>query len=290
MALIVFLNIKGGVAKTTTVIGVAEALAAMGRRVLVIDADHQCASSDLLLGEARFTQADSRQRTLHDLLAAMLEDDFHPDQFKAYVAPEASNVTALRPKMAALPCSFRINDFDTNMAKARKSADPAAFQSTWTKRVGAFSRWVSQNFDHALVDCPPSLARQVRFLLRAADGYVVPCIPDRISVRGALWLQDRMEKSSIKTRPLGVAWTLYREQNKNHKTMVGMVDAMAGRAGKFKELPRPFKTIIPNATAIVSAAERESPASTLAQKYSPEFASKFHELAREIEARAVATR
>ena len=54
MPIIVFLNIKGGVAKTTTAVGVAEAFGWIGRRVLVIDADHRRASSELLLGEHRF--------------------------------------------------------------------------------------------------------------------------------------------------------------------------------------------------------------------------------------------
>jgi len=45
------LNLKGGVAKTTNTVAIAECLADQGKKVLVIDADHQCTASELLLGE-----------------------------------------------------------------------------------------------------------------------------------------------------------------------------------------------------------------------------------------------
>lgn len=288
MAMTVFLNIKGGVAKTTTVIGVAEALASRGKRVLVIDADHQCAASDYLLGERRFTQLDSNQRTLHDLLSSMLREDFSPSQFAAYVANEASTIVPLRKNLSVLPCSFRINDFESNRAKARREFDPSALQATWRTRQGAFKKWVRANFDHAIVDCPPSLAGQVRFLLRASDGYVIPCVPDRISVRGALWLVERMQTAGLKAPALGVAWTLYRQQNSVHRGLVGLVGRRAadGESRRFQILPKPFKTIIPNATAIVAGAENSEPAASINQKYTREFADRFHDLATEIEAAA----
>ncbi len=37
-----FLNLKGGLAKTTKAVAVAECLADSGYRTLLIDADHQC--------------------------------------------------------------------------------------------------------------------------------------------------------------------------------------------------------------------------------------------------------
>lgn len=46
MAVILFPNLKGGVAKTTNAVAVAECLASQGKRTLVIDADHQCTASE----------------------------------------------------------------------------------------------------------------------------------------------------------------------------------------------------------------------------------------------------
>jgi len=41
MSIIMFINIKGGVAKTTSAVAGAECLASSGYRTLVIDAEHQ---------------------------------------------------------------------------------------------------------------------------------------------------------------------------------------------------------------------------------------------------------
>jgi chromosome partitioning protein len=46
----VFTSIKGGVTKTTSTVNIGHGLAQTGRRVLVIDADHQCNSTLALLG------------------------------------------------------------------------------------------------------------------------------------------------------------------------------------------------------------------------------------------------
>ena len=49
MSILLFVNLKGGVAKTTNAVAVAECLADSGYRTLLIDADHQCMSGELLL-------------------------------------------------------------------------------------------------------------------------------------------------------------------------------------------------------------------------------------------------
>lgn len=76
MSVLMFMNLKGGVAKTTNAVAIAEFLADAGNKVLVIDADHQCAAGELLLGEDRFERCDGRHETLHDLLSAIVKEDY----------------------------------------------------------------------------------------------------------------------------------------------------------------------------------------------------------------------
>jgi chromosome partitioning protein len=287
MPILLFLNIKGGVAKTTSVVGVSESLAALGHRVLVIDADHQCASSELLLGERRFLGLDHRQSTLHDLLASLLDPEFVPEVLPAFVAKGASNVEEVQPRLSVIPCSFRINDFATNMAKAKRGFHTNdEFQGLWNRRRGVLRTFLTQNFDYTIVDCPPSLAPQVKFLLRVADSYVIPCIPDRISLRGALYLQDRLDKDGFHKDAMGTLWTLYRKQNERHDLVVRMVAKHDGGSGRLSRLPKPFRTVIPNATAIVRALESDEKVPNLRAKYTQEFAGVFAAVAREIIARA----
>ena len=54
-------------------------------------------------------------------------------------------------------------------------------------------RWLHANYDFTIVDCPPSIALQVKVFLMVADAFIVPSIPDRLSVRGSLYLHERIQ-------------------------------------------------------------------------------------------------
>src|SRR5690606_32308583 len=87
-------------------------------RVLVVDADHQSMAGELLLGHERLYTCEHRKRTLHDLLAAMLRDDFSPDTIEQYITTSASNIGGGIDNLDVLPCSMRIDDFASNAARA----------------------------------------------------------------------------------------------------------------------------------------------------------------------------
>ena len=74
------IKLPAPVAKTTSAVAVAECFASQGHRTLLIDADHQCMAGELLLDESRLLRADKAKKTLHDLMSAMLDDDFGPEQ------------------------------------------------------------------------------------------------------------------------------------------------------------------------------------------------------------------
>lgn len=280
MAVIMLINLKGGVAKTTSAVAIAECLASEGHRTLLIDADHQCMAGEMLLGEDRQLKCERGKRNLHDLLAGMLDSEFVPAQFDSFVTRGASNIGGGLPRLAVLPCSIRIDDFSSNMAKARRGhSSNDEFLRTLTHRRKQLRKWAEANFDFTIIDCPPSLALQVRFLLSVADSYIVPSVPDRLSVRGSLFLTERIRSFGYKLYGLGTLWSLYREQNAMHKRVVA--NAAAGR-DPYPKLPRPFETVIPNATKIGEASEPGAQPATFRKKYSPEFAKLFEELCGEI--------
>jgi chromosome partitioning protein len=280
MSILLFVNLKGGVAKTTNAVAVAECLADAGYRSLLIDADHQCMSSELLLGESRLLNCERRKITLHDLLAAMLDDEFTPEQFPPYVVPGVSDIGDGLEKLSVMPCSICIDDFQTNMAKARRGfRTNDEFYAVFRRRKRMLQKWLKGNYDFTIVDCPPSIALQVQIFLTAADAYIVPSIPDRLSVRGSLWLLDRIRRLGVKTEGLGTLWSLYREQNKMHRKVI---DTAARGTEPFNSLPRPFKTVIPNATAIAEAAEPDRTPKSFTAKYSAPFAKLYRSLCQEI--------
>lgn len=283
MPTLLMINLKGGVAKTTNTVALAECFASQGLRTLVIDADHQCMSGELLLGEERLLKADRSRSTLHDLLAAMLDDEFEARQIERHVVRPASNVAGLS-KLAVLPCSLRIEDFSTNMAKAKKGyRSNDEFLAVFRRRKQMLQRWLQAHYDMVLVDCPPSMSLQVKVFLTVADGYVIPCVPDRLSVRGSLYLLDRIDNLGYSNiRPVGTLWSLYREQNHVHRQIV---ERAARGDATLDRLPPPFEAVIPNATAIADSTDPDRTHASFRKKYTPQFAKLYEQVCQEIVSR-----
>jgi chromosome partitioning protein len=285
MSVLMFINIKGGVAKTTNAVAVSQFLAEAGHRVLVIDADHQCAAGELLLGASRLERSDSRGSTLHDLLSELVKDEFDVDTFANYVVPIASGHDSTNANtLSVLPSSLRIDEYQRNYNDARlgfHSNDE--FHAILARRLGAFRRWLRANYDYTIIDCPPSLALQVQMLVKVADAYIVPSVPDKLSVRGTHYLVDRLRRKNFKILGLGTLWSLYKEQNSIHRDMV---ELSRRRKELFAGIPTAFDTIIPNATAIVRAMESVNGSGnsngSLNAKYTYEFAKLYRELVGEI--------
>jgi chromosome partitioning protein len=141
-----------------------------------------------------------------------------------------------------------------------------------------------QEFDHVIIDCPPSFAFQVKFFLSVADTFIVPCVPDRLSVNGSKYLMDRIQTCRFRLKGLGVLWTLYRDGNHLHRRRVEA--ARNGTGPDMETLPPPFETVIPNAAGIAEATELvHSKPATFSRKYA-EFAPLFKKLTAEIVERA----
>ena len=124
-------NLKGGVAKTTSAVAIAECLASEGHRTLLIDADHQCMSGELLLGEDRQLKCERTKRNLHDLLAAMLDAEFTVSQFESFVTQKVSNIDGGLAKLAVLPCSIRISSTVTGTRRTRQHHRHGPIATAW---------------------------------------------------------------------------------------------------------------------------------------------------------------
>jgi cellulose biosynthesis protein BcsQ len=102
---ITVVNMKGGVGKTTTVIALAETLAAMDRAgVLVIDLDTQASASYSMVGDRILTDLIQNDRTIDAYFDACLVHK-QPIRLMDLVHRNASTITHL--SQSPLPISFQ---------------------------------------------------------------------------------------------------------------------------------------------------------------------------------------
>ena len=291
MAILLMVNLKGGVAKTANAVAVAECLADEGRNVLLIDADHQCTASELLLGEERRHRSEKRRQTLHDLLAEMLDDEFEDASIPPFIVKGASNIGGGYENLHVVPCSIRIDDFHSNLAQRRRRHNTLeSYHCELRQRQDKLKTFLQTTYEYVVVDCPSSLALHLRVLMTIADAYIIPAIPDKLSVRGAKALLNRLERANIRVRsmrPLGLLWSRYQSRAQKHRQMLQCAEQ---GDEPFDELPVPFSTIIPNAVRIAESIEEPNKAHpTFVAKYTEPFARLFQDLCIEIRERLNAT-
>jgi chromosome partitioning protein len=264
-----FINLKGGVGKTTSCVGVAEMLAsdwAHGRKVLVIDLDPQTNATTMLIGEKAWQQANNAGDTLASLFADALEEDGSKHRFDIdeAIISGASGVTGTygeQPgRVDLLPASLDMIDIQDQLALMSSGRFYSNVPTEILRRV---ARSRLDEYDWVLIDCPPNLGIITLNGLRISDGFVIPTIPDMMSTYGIPQILNRAkafgETIGEPIEPLGVIISKYREQSSLHRETVKRLRA------KEKDL-HVFKTKIPerNATALaVEYAEHQ----TFRQRY-----------------------
>ena len=260
------INLKGGVAKTTTTVALAEALSSeKGKRVLVIDLDPQTNATVMLIGEDRWKALNDREHTL----ARLFKDGLEPDtrQFNIKEALQ-EYIGGTRPpgssggrgRVDLLPSSLDLIDVQDRLA----SIPPGRFYAN--QPVDLLHRAVSSklpDYDFVLIDCPPNLGIITLNGLRIADGYIIPTIPDILSTYGIPQIVNRVSEFSKELgrdiRPLGIVVTKYQANATTHRNTLH-------RLRKGKDAPV-FRSVIRQANSIAAAAEHTLQRRTFKQKY-----------------------
>ncbi len=150
---------KGGIAKTTTARNVGAELAALGYRVLLVDADHQASLTAIC-------KCEPTDATLYDVLLVAASGTDEP--FRR---------TAIYPLSSGewlLPGDILLANADTelNNVLAREQLLAAILEPLRT------------TFDYILIDCPPSLGLLTINALTAADAVLMPIPAKYLDARG----------------------------------------------------------------------------------------------------------
>ncbi|MEF2552148.1 ParA family protein [Aurantimonas sp. A2-1-M11] len=231
MRIITIANQKGGVGKTTTAINLATALAAIGKRALLIDLDPQ-GNASTGLGIDR----DNREVSSYDVLTE-----------KASIT-EAAMATAV-PNLSLIPSTLDLLGLEMEIAgamgRAYRLRDALHFHQVETPQ-----------FDFVLIDCPPSLNLLTINAMAAADSILVPLQCEFFALEGLSQLLQTVEQVRDSLNPSldlhGIVLTMYDGRNNLAAQVVRDVRSYMG--------DHVYDTIIPRNVRVSEAPSFGKPA------------------------------
>ena len=242
------INLKGGVGKTTTTVALAEFMAGiMHKRVLVVDLDPQTNATVMLIGEDKWQEINNAEHTIARLFKDALDPENRRFDFDATLQKRVSNVREAST-IDLIPSSLDLIDVQDRLASIPSgqfySINP--IELLWRAIKSQID-----DYDFVIVDCPPNLGIITLNGLRISNGYLIPTVPDVLSTYGIPQILRRVELFSNEIvediEPLGVVITKYQANSTVHRNTVERL-----RAQRF---PQVFDTIIPQANQYASAAE-----------------------------------
>ena len=270
------INLKGGVAKTTTTVGLAEVLTSeFKKKVLLIDLDPQTNATVMLIGDRRWKELNQNGYTL----AALFEEALDPDESKFLLEKtlqkNVSNISSVK-NLDLLPSSLDLINIQDVLAKMPTGP---FYSDNPIEILKKAIRPIKYNYDYILIDCPPNMGIITLNGLRIANGYIIPTIPDLLSTYGIPYVVDRIQEFSdnmdIKIEALGIVVTKFREDSKVHKATLGKL-----KKGMSTHV---FSSIFKENNQVALAADYHKQYSTFKQKWDEDGQyNSFYNLGKEI--------
>lgn len=222
---LVFVNQKGGVGKTTSVINIGAYIALAGRKVLLVDFDSQ--------GNMSSGVGVSKDKpTVYELISGLASPA------ECVKPAPVQNLFAISASIDLSGAAIELVDQEGREFFLRRALEP--FQDS---------------YDYILIDCPPSLGLLTLNGLAAADSVLVPMQCEYFALEGITLLLQTVEKVQQKINTSlsigGIFFTMYDSRTRLAQDVVTQVKAY------FKDIV--FSAIIPRNVRLSEAPSRGLP-------------------------------
>lgn len=213
-------HLKGGVGKTAATVNLATLAARAGIPTLVWDLDPQ--------GAASWT------------LRAKPADAVKPKSVWSGSSPVGNWVQDTEwENLALIPADLATRHIDIWLRKDDGADTLATLLAP-----------LSEAYSLCLLDCPPSLSHLADNVFAAADRVLLPTVPTHLSLRAVKQVIDYFAEQQLSRIKLRAFWSLADRRRGLHR---GLIEQPP------KTLPKPFKAVIPYASAIEKMGEHRAP-------------------------------
>ncbi|GCD83708.1 chromosome partitioning protein ParA [Parageobacillus thermoglucosidasius] len=237
-----FINMKGGVGKTTLTVNIADKLAEQGEKVLVIDMDPQFNSTQTLLlhkvhleklnnlsptSKQNFSEIESTDELTNAEAKKILEeieDEVTSTSIYDELVKQQKTVLQLFLSTSIVEKPDLIFNIKENLdiipGDLRLSQEITGDTSTKVEVIMNFldKYDIRENYNYVLIDCPPTWSVLTHSSLFASDYYVIPSKVDLYSSIGIKLLENQIKekltdtytykKMGLKLKNLGIIFTL----------------------------------------------------------------------------------